>query len=382
MQTVILAAGLGTRLEPLAKNISKVMLPVANKPFIEWVIQALENTAKSNLIVVARKDQSDLINYMDGRAEIVYQEKPLGTGDALLSCKEYLKGSFLAMNGDCLFAKEDVRNFKPYSVGGFPVSNIEMFGALVSNNGFAADIREKSEKGSGTANAGIYALDDEIFPILERSGKSMRGEYEITDAIRVLMKEHKIKVVQLKDWKTITHPWDMLDINEFILGKEGSQISEEAEIRSGSYIEDPVAIGKSIIGPNCYIRKGSSIGNNCKVGNAVEIKNSIVMDNSFVSHLSYVGDSIVGRNVNIGAGTIFANLRLDEKSVGMRIKNKVIDSGRKKLGAVVGDSAKLGVNVTIMPGKKIWPSMLIPSNAIITRDIEKQPSMKKTGKVL
>ncbi len=382
MQTVILAAGLGTRLEPLTKNISKPMLPVANKPFIEWIVKPLEKTAKSNLIVVARREQSDLINYMDGKAEIVYQEKPLGTGDALLACKEYLKGSFLAVNGDCLFTKEDVKNFRHYSVGGFPVSNIEMFGAVEVENGFAADIREKSEKGSGTANAGIYALDDEIFPILERSRKSKRNEYEITDALRILMKEHKIKVVQLKEWKTITHPWDMLDINQFILEKEGPQISEEAEIRSGACIEETVAIGKSIIGPNCYIRKGSSIGSGCRVGNAVEIKNSIIMDGTHASHLSYVGDSIIGRSVNVGAGTIFANLRLDEKPIAMNINGKNIDSGRKKLGAVVGDNAKLGVNVTIMPGRKIWPGIMIPSNAIVMRDINKQPSMKKTGKVL
>lgn len=378
MQTVILAAGLGTRLGPLTKNISKPMLPVANKPFIEWIVQA----AGKDLIVVARKDQSDLINYMDGKAEIVYQEKPLGTGDALLSCKGHLKGDFLVVNGDCLFSKEDVKKFRPYSVGGFPVSNVEMFGEVMSNDGFASDIKEKSEKGNGMANAGIYALDEEIFRLLGRTGRSKRGEYEVTDALRTLMKEHKMKVVQLREWNTITYPWDILDMNSHILEKEGSQISDEAEIRSGSYIEEPVAIGKSVIGPNCCIRKSSSIGNNCRVGNAVEIKNSIVMDGTHVSHLSYVGDSIVGRNVNIGAGTIFANLRLDEKSVGMNIRGKNINSGRKKLGAVVGDNAKLGVNVTIMPGKKIWSDIMIPSNAIIARDVEKQPSMKNIGKVI
>src|SRR3989338_8945826 len=249
MQTVVLAAGMGSRLEPVTGRISKPMLPIANKPLIEWIIESVQG---SDLLVVARKGQTDLINYLDGRAEIIYQEKPLGTGDALLSCKEHLKGSFLVVNGDCLFSKEDVKKFRTYSVGGFPVGNVEMFGAVTSIDGFASDIKEKSEKGNGMANAGIYALDEEIFRLLERTDKSKRGEYEVTDSLRLLMKQHRTKLVQLKEWNTITYPWDILDLNGHILRKEGSQISAEAEIRSGACIEEPVAIGKSAIGPNCY----------------------------------------------------------------------------------------------------------------------------------
>jgi bifunctional UDP-N-acetylglucosamine pyrophosphorylase/glucosamine-1-phosphate N-acetyltransferase len=151
----------------------------------------------------------------------------------------------------------------------------------------------------------------------------------------------------------------------------------KAEIRPGSYIEEPVAIGDGcVIGPNCFIRKYSSIGKNCKVGNAVEIKNSVIMENSFVSHLSYVGDSIIGRNCNIGAGAVFANLRLDDRNVKMDVNGSRMDSGSRKLGGVVGHDVKFGVNVTVMPGKKIWPCMLIPACSTIYEDVAEQPELK------
>jgi len=138
-----------------------------------------------------------------------------------------------------------------------------------------------------------------------------------------------------------------------------------------------VAIGdNATIGPNCFIRKYSSIGANCKVGNAVEIKNSVIMDNCHVSHLSYVGDSVVGKNCNIGAGTIFANLKLDDKNIWMKVNGNKIDTGIRKLGGIIGDNVKLGVNVTIMPGKKIWDNIMVPACATISEDVEKQPSLK------
>ena len=100
------------------------------------------------------------------------------------------------------------------------------------------------------------------------------------------------------------------------------------------------------------------------------------MDNSHVPHLNYVGDSIIGRNCNLAAGTIFANLRLDENNIKMMIKDEKIDSRKRKLGCIVGDNVKFGVNVTVMPGKKIWPNLLIPPCIIVKDDVKEQPVLK------
>jgi bifunctional UDP-N-acetylglucosamine pyrophosphorylase/glucosamine-1-phosphate N-acetyltransferase len=117
-----------------------------------------------------------------------------------------------------------------------------------------------------------------------------------------------------------------------------------------------VVIGEGAdIGPNCYIRPGCSIGNNVRIGHAVEIKNCIVMDGTKIGHLSYLGDSVIGKDCNFGAGTIVSNLRHDGSNVPSYVKGQKVDSGRRKLGVIMGDGVKTGINTTIYPGTVIDP---------------------------
>jgi bifunctional UDP-N-acetylglucosamine pyrophosphorylase/glucosamine-1-phosphate N-acetyltransferase len=123
------------------------------------------------------------------------------------------------------------------------------------------------------------------------------------------------------------------------------------------------------VGPNCYIRPGTSLGRKVRIGNACEIKNSIIMDRAHVGHLSYVGDSILGENCNLGAGTITANYRLDSGTVKMVVKDNVVDSGRTKLGAVLGDNVKAGINALFMPGVKVGNNSWVGPSVIVGRDL-------------
>jgi bifunctional UDP-N-acetylglucosamine pyrophosphorylase/glucosamine-1-phosphate N-acetyltransferase len=106
------------------------------------------------------------------------------------------------------------------------------------------------------------------------------------------------------------------------------------------------------------------------VGNAVEIKNSIIMDNTNVNHLSYVGDSVIGVDCNLGAGTNLANLRFDDKHVKVTVKGKRVDSGLRKLGAIFGDGVKTGINTSVNPGVKIGNGTFINAGCVIYEDIE------------
>jgi bifunctional UDP-N-acetylglucosamine pyrophosphorylase/glucosamine-1-phosphate N-acetyltransferase len=112
-----------------------------------------------------------------------------------------------------------------------------------------------------------------------------------------------------------------------------------------------------------------------RVGNACEIKNSIIMDNAHIGHLSYIGDSIIGEKGNLGAGTIAANYRLDAGTVKMMVKDKLVDSGRKKLGAVLGDNVKTGINALLMPGVKVGNDSWIGPNLIVQRDLPPKSRM-------
>ncbi len=379
MQAVILAAGSGTRLHPLTLTQSKAMLPVANKPLLEWTIKILKDVV-DEIIVVVNKSQTDITSYFKD-CIFAYQKEQKGTADALAAAEEFINDRFILINADEFIPKNDIQEFAKgdgCKTAVFRSTNPERFGVVETNGENVIDIPEKPENPkTNLVRCGMELLDKNIFPLIKEIKPSERGELELNDAYRLLLKVHEIKTFPVSKWTTISYPWGFLDANRFVLEEYGSQIAKDVEIRPGAVIEEPVAIGSgSIIGPNCFVRKYSSIGKNCKVGQAVEIKNSIIMDNTFVSHLSYVGDSIIGRNCNVAAGVTFANLRLDEKTIKVNVNNHHIDSGHKKLGAMVGDNVKFGVNVTIMPGKKIWPGLMIPPCSVIKNDVTEQPDLK------
>jgi len=234
-------------------------------------------------------------------------------------------------------------------------------------------VMEKSESPpSNLANAGIYHFGTSIFDALRAIPLSERGEYELTDALNLLAGRESIAIVELSRWMEIGRPWDILVANEILLKDQVGQILGKVEsgatlkgdvslgrgsiIRSGAYIQGPVLIGEDCdIGPNCFIRPTTCIGDRVRIGNAVEVKNSSVMSNSKIGHLSYVGDSVIGEGCNFGAGTVCSNLRHDGKSIRSYVKGERVDSGRRKLGVIMGDDVMTGINTSIYPGTVIEP---------------------------
>jgi bifunctional UDP-N-acetylglucosamine pyrophosphorylase/glucosamine-1-phosphate N-acetyltransferase len=211
----------------------------------------------------------------------------------------------------------------------------------------------------------------------------------MTDAVRILIKEGKQVHAQLlgsRKWLGISYPWDMLEANEWILQSQksvtrgivekgvhisGSVVLEEGSVvKAGSYLEGPVHVGKKChVGPNSYLRPYSTLGDGVKVGAGCEVKNSIVMRNTRIPHLSYVGDSIIGEDCSLGAGTITANLRFDEAEVKSKIRGAWVNSRRKKLGAILGNRVRTGINVSTFPGVKIGPGAWIGPGAIVDHDV-------------
>lgn len=163
-------------------------------------------------------------------------------------------------------------------------------------------------------------------------------------------------------------PWDLLRLNEHLLenltemidGTVRERVTIDGTLRLGKgsillpgvYIEGNVTIGENCkIGPNCYIRGNTSIGSHCHIGQAVEIKNSIIGDHTAIGHLSYAGDSIIGSRVNFGAGTIISNFRHDGKNHNFMVQEKLLSTGRRKFGAVIGNGVHTGIHTAIYPGR-------------------------------
>lgn len=188
----------------------------------------------------------------------------------------------------------------------------------------------------------------------------------------------------------IRYPWDFLKINEEVLDVVNNSeifgsvsplaqidgnlhLGEGSVILPGVYIEGNVIIGKNCrIGPNAHIRGNTAIGDYCSVGNAVEVKNSLVYPYSNIKHLSYVGDSVIGSHVDLGAGTIIANYRHDGTNHRSKVNGSFVDTGRVRFGAVVGDGVRTGVNTTVYPGRKIGSGRVTRPNAVVDKDMMPQ----------
>ncbi len=157
-------------------------------------------------------------------------------------------------------------------------------------------------------------------------------------------------------------------IEENVTIKGPVVICNKVRVRSGAYIVGPTIIGdNSLIGPNCFLNSNLVIGPKTKIAQGAEIKNSILKRNVAMYHFSYIGDSLVGENVNIAAGVITAVQRFDKANIKIHINNSRLDTARSKYGAIIGDNVQLGVNTIILPGRIIQPDSIIPPGMIITR---------------
>ncbi len=409
MKAVIITAGKGKRLMPITSSRPKPMIPLVGKPLLEHTILGLKAAGITEILLIVGY-KKDIIRAYFGNGkenfnlsiEYITQEEQLGTAHAFGLAKKFANNeSVLFMYGDLLVEpkvyQEIVQKFNENKVEGIillmEVKNPEEFGIIsLDPNGFVEKIVEKPtpEMNLGNlANAGVFIFESKIFQAIEKTDKSIRGEYEFTDSMEILIKQFKGSIAgyTIKDyfWSDIGLPWQFLDANNYILDKiekkimgqieENVQITgkvhigEGTNIRSGSYIQGPCYIGNNnLIGPNSFIRPYTFIANDCHIGMS-EIKNSIILSNTAIPHFNYVGDSIICENVNLGAGTKVANLRLDEKSVKVSIKGQLVDSRRRKLGTVIGPNVKTGINVSIMTGKIISENSRIGAHTIVSEDI-------------
>jgi len=272
-----------------------------------------------------------------------------------------------------------------------PVANPQQYGVVLLKKDRVVDIIEKpmSNDVGNLANAGVYIFSPEVFTEIRRTPESPRGEIEVTDTIIKMVRQNTAYTsnqIRSEDWMDVGRPWDLLEANRRVLQRcppdilgnleEGVhlngrvQVEAGAKLRSGVYVEGPVFIGSgSDVGPNCYLRPFTSLERNVRIGNGCEVKNSLILAGTHIGHLSYVGDSVVGANCNFGAGSTTANLRLDKANVRVRIKGEALDSGRIKLGVIMGDNVETGIGVQLMPGVKIGTGAWIRPNTTVYEDV-------------
>jgi len=401
MKALVLAAGEGTRLRPLTSNIPKPLLLVAGKPFLSHIFTALQSAGVTEIaLLVGWKALRIKEYYGDGSKfglKITYLEQRvrLGTANAIGHAEDFMDEPFFVVNGDVVVSETDIKAMQEMFertgktiMGAVTVEDPSQFGVVEEKDGKLIQIIEKPKRPpSDLINAGIFVFTPSIFELIRSTPKSIRGEYEITDTINALSKSEDVLIHRMMmEWIDVGKPWDLLTANDIfmsrLVGKCEGDIEENvvmkgevvvekgARIRSGSYINGPVYIAKGCdIGPNCFIRPGCCFGPNVRIGASVEVKNSIVMAETNLPHHNYVGDSVIGERCNLGAGTKVANLRFDDQNVRVSFKGGLIDSGRRKLGVIMGDDVKTGINAMIDAGTIIWERSVIGPGALAKGNI-------------
>jgi bifunctional UDP-N-acetylglucosamine pyrophosphorylase/glucosamine-1-phosphate N-acetyltransferase len=375
MHAVILAAGEGTRMRPLTESVPKPMLPVADRPLVAHTADAAVAAGADRLVFVVGYEADRVRDYFgeayrDVPVAYATQDEQLGTAHAAAAAREHLDDDFVVLNGDDLYDEDALAALFTQcpSVGAYTVDDPRPYGVFSVDDGQVTDIVEKPENPpSNRVNVGAYHFPAEAADWLTEVDRSDRGEYEITDVLARVIDSREVSAVPVRRWLGVGRPWELLEANEWKLAeldrRIDGEVHERADLRgavvveagatvdAGVVVEGPALIRSGAdVGPNAYVRGATHVGENAHVGNGVELKNTVVMQETNVPHLSYVGDSVLGERVNLGAGTQVANLRHDGEPVETTVKGERVSTGRRKFGVVAGPDAKTAINTSLNAG--------------------------------
>lgn len=395
---VILAAGKGVRMR---SELPKVLHGICGKPMIEYILDLADSLGIKRKVVVIGHKYEEVSAYLVGKGvEAVQQKRLLGTGDAVLSAKRALSG----FDGDIVIIYSDTPLIKKETLGDLIKKHAEtnsactMLSAIVKDptgygrikrngNGNVTGIIEELEadvfdKAIDEINVGLYCFDSrKLFDALGKvTSKNNKGEYYLTDAIRILAKRNeridavitpdpeealgvntkedlikaqrvmKVRVAGLfaERGVTIMDP-DTTLIDQDVLIGEGTRVYPFTVIEKG------VSVGRCCeIGPFARLRCGTTISDGVKVGNFVEITRSDIGEGVRIKHLSYIGDASIKEEANIGAGTITANYNGKEKNKTVIGRNTKIGSGTVLVAPVkIGDGAVTGAGAVVTKGDDV-----------------------------
>jgi len=333
---LLLCAGMGSRLRPITYTSAKHVLPVANKPIIYYTIEMLKDAGIDKIGIVVGVNRHEIMREVgDGSrwgisVEYIVQDNPLGTAHAVSLAQDWAKGEpFIMVLGDVMVENgvtallEKFRATRPAAmVMLHRTDNPRQFGIAEIENGLIVGLEEKPEEPkSDLAVAGIYIFDERIFGAIAAIQSSPRGELELPDALRVLIKQGLAVAPMMLTgwWKDTGRPEDMIDLNRLILEAireswvegavdESSSVVGKVIVDMTAHIERSIIRGPVIIGPGATIRDAyigpyTSIGRDVLIEGS-EIEYSIVLERSQIIGIrTRIGSSLIGKGVRLTRGT-------------------------------------------------------------------------------
>ncbi len=329
------------------------------------LLSALPSCKKSAVLIVSANDVIDEKAYADLRA----------------------KGSKLKEGGLLL-----ARKVTSYFPGGYLSTKGKRITGIVEKPG-------ESNEPSDLVNivAHVHADASVLLKTLKNIAHMKDDGYEL--ALDALFQTLPYEAVPYTgNWQAVKYPWHLLDLLPLLLPKNAKpKIPKSCVIHRTAVIEGSVVLGEnvkvmahaSVMGP-CFIGdgtiiannalvRGSSIGRNCVIGYNTEVARS-VLGNDVWTHSSYLGDSVLGSDISLGAGTTTGNLRFDEGVISSIVQGQSVPTGHTKLGSMIGDHCRTGIHSCIAPGVKIGAGSFINSNVLVTTDVP-DGSFVKNGEV-
>lgn len=391
MKVILLAAGRSRRVKPIE---DKNFLKFFGMTLIEHQLHRLNSAGFKDILIIGGAHNLDRLKAIAKPFKAkVFEQKKLeeGMADAVLAVEKEVGDDdiFIVSSNDVVDVtayeamKKALKSDADSYMLAYKVSDYFPGGYLKLDGKRITGIEEKPEPGKEPSDLvnlvlHIHRKPKALFDALKKVSSSRDDRYEV--ALDKLMKERSFEAVPYKGhWQPIKFPWHVLDLMKAALGKAERKIAKSAEIAKTAVINGPVVIeegvkifdhaviqgpayiGKnSVVANNALVRE-SMIGDRCVVGYSTEVARSFIGDDCWF-HSNYVGDTVMGDDCSFGAGALCANLRLDEKNIG--------DSGRNKLGPILGSHIRVGVQTSLMPGVRIGSNTMITSGLVVGQDIE------------
>lgn len=398
---LVLAGGDSTRLWPLRH---KNFIRFSGKPLIYYSIFNLVKYGFNNiLIVVNKEDQSQYLRLQDefktSHIRVEPQTDPRGMAGAVISAEKYIYDRPVLIIGpsdihENIIFSDLNKLIKTNPDGILAGTVLEKYfpgGYLTVKDGLVTGIVEKPNPEKLPSNIVNFVFDyftrGELLLSAVKRVKTQNDDLYEKGIESLIKKDLRFKYLPYRGyWGYLKYPWHVLSLTSYFLslikGKhvKKSVIDKNVQIEGDVYIEEgvrimenvkivgPAYIGKNtLVGQNCLIRE-SMIGSNCVVGFSSEITRSYI-EGSCWFHNNYVGDSVLSNNIGMGAGAVTANFKLNERPIKSVIEGKIHNTERTKLGAVIGDNARIGVNASLMPGVKIGRNSIVGAGVILNQDL-------------
>ncbi len=369
MPAVVLAAGQGRRLAPLTNKRPKPMLPVANRPLLEYVLSAIVDAGIDEVIFVVGYRQERIQSHFedgdDWGVDITYveQSNQLGTGHAILQVEGYVDGPFLVLNGDRILEARLIEEVCEHALA--PTVSVtrasfpSTFGVVDVEGDRLVGIEEKPIDPSPTApiNAGVYRFDEDVFDAI-RATDTVDGDLQTTATLDRLAGD--VDIVRYDGpWLDVTFLWDLLPVNIDRI-EAASGVAEGVIEGPDSLIARDVAIADGVeIGPNASVGGGTAVGPNARLGAQTVYEQSVIFEDAAIHPGAVLREAIVGANATVGA-----NVTVGGGPAEIIVEDRVhVDVD---LGAVIGDNAEIGAGAVLAPGTVIGEDATVEAGARVS----------------